>query len=394
MDRIAPERLEGRELPAYTPLGFSLPDLRVSGTPAPVAAYGGPLAVSLDVRNLGASSIIEPFALMPGAPSSADVGPTQVDVYLSPRSHFGPGAVKIGSVVVPGAPQNSFQQIEGVVSMPRTRLRRFPGSGGTVYAYFKIDTARLTPDANRLSNVNRVGVPILLAPPLPDLEAIALDLPPVMQPGDAVQPWIKVANFGTVDTAPQGPLVVDLVASTDTAFGPGDIILAQFTLDSLPPLSLVPTRGIVPGDVNVETPANVVTLQGPVVVLPPMPAVYNVGVIVDPFNTIREVGQEPNTELHPIRQVGPPIPELPPAGILVPSPPVGNVFPYPALGRLDTVANPNPNNLADKITGPRDELLNALSYRFFPGQTRAPGSVAARRAAFRAAHPRGPAHRV
>ncbi|MEO6811403.1 MAG: hypothetical protein ABI353_20015 [Isosphaeraceae bacterium] len=396
LDRAAPERLEGRELLTSTPLGYSLPDLTVSGTPAPVAAYGGPLAVSVDVRNLGASSLIEPLAIMPGMPSSADVGPTRVDVYLSPRSHFGPGAVKIGSVAVPSAPQNSFQQIEGVVNMPQTRLRRFPGSGGTVYAYFKIDTARLTQDTNRANNVTRVGVPILVAAPLPDLQATALDLPPVMQAGDAIQPWIKVANYGTVDTATQGPLVVDLVASTDTAFGPGDIVLAQFSLDSLPPLSLVPTQGIVLGDVNVDTPVNVATLQGPVVVLPQMPGVYNIGVIVDPFNSIREIreiGRGPNTNLSPVQQVGPSIPGLPPAGILVPTPPAGNVFPYPALGPIDTVGNPDPNTITDLITGPRDVLLNALSQRFFPGQTHAPGSVAARRAALQATHAHRPPRR-
>lgn len=392
LDRAAPERLEGRELLAYTPLGYSLPDLTVSGTPAPVAAYGGPLAVSLDVRNLGASSIIEPLAIMPGMPSAADVGPTTVDVYLSPRSHFGPGAVKVGSVAVPGAPQNSFQQVEGVVSMPQTRLRRFPGSGGTVYAYFKIDTGRFTPDTNRANNINRVGMPILIAAPLPDLQATGLDLPPVMQAGDAIQPWIRVANFGTVDTATQGPLLVDLVASTDTSFGPGDTVLAQFTLDSLPPLSLVPTRGIVLGDVNVDTPVNVATLQGPIVVLPPMPGVYNIGVIVDPFNSIREIreiGQGSNTELSPIQQVGPSIPGLPPAGILVANPPAGNVFPFPAFGPIDTVGHPDPNTITDLITGPRDELLTALSQRFFPGQTQG----AARRAGLHAVHPRGPARR-
>src|SRR5438105_4542509 len=68
-DRIAPERLEGRELLSYSPLGFSLPDLTVTGRAAPIAAYGGPLAVEVDVRNLGASSLIEPLNLEPGAGS-------------------------------------------------------------------------------------------------------------------------------------------------------------------------------------------------------------------------------------------------------------------------------------------------------------------------------------
>ena len=35
------EQLETRELLAYTPLGFSLPDLTVSGYASTVAAWGG-----------------------------------------------------------------------------------------------------------------------------------------------------------------------------------------------------------------------------------------------------------------------------------------------------------------------------------------------------------------
>src|SRR5438128_12683229 len=44
-DLAALECLEGRELLAHTALGFSLPDLAISGFAAPVASWGGPLAV-------------------------------------------------------------------------------------------------------------------------------------------------------------------------------------------------------------------------------------------------------------------------------------------------------------------------------------------------------------
>ena len=60
------ETLERRELLAYSGLGFSLPDLTVTGFASPVASYGGPVTVTVNVRNIGASSTLEPLALSPG----------------------------------------------------------------------------------------------------------------------------------------------------------------------------------------------------------------------------------------------------------------------------------------------------------------------------------------
>ena len=64
------------------------------------------------------------------------------------------------------------------------------------------------------------------------------------------------------------------------------------------------------GDVNVNDPINVLTLQSPNVTLPTGSTSYYLGVIVDPNNSIREiheVGVGTNSTLSPIRQVGPPI---------------------------------------------------------------------------------------
>ena len=137
-------------------------------------------------------------------------------------------------------------------------------------------------------------MPVQIKAALPDLTAIAIDVPPVMQPGDTIAPSIKIANYGTVDTATQGPVTVLLVASTDTNFGPTDVIVGRYVINDLPGLSQAPQRSTVLGDVNLDDPPNVVTLRhhhrrsaerhpahGP--------GSYFIGVIVDPLNTIREL---------------------------------------------------------------------------------------------------------
>jgi hypothetical protein len=328
---------------AFTPLGFSLPDLTVDATVAPVAAYAGPLGVRLDVRNLGASSLIEPINLPPGAGSSADAPPSEVEVFISSKARFGPTAIPLTTIPVPAVPQNSKIQVNAVINLPPIRPLGFPGSGGKVYFYFLADPLHQVLDTDRTNNLNTAGLPVQIAAPLPDLAAVALDTPPVMQPGDWIQPSIKVANFGTVDTAPQGPVLVDLVASTDTNFGPGDRVLATYVIDNISPLSEVPTTASVLGDVDVEDPINIRTVTGPIVQLPKTGAPYFLGVIVDPLNTIREIheiGTGPSPALNPVRNVQTPIPGLPPAGIIsFPALP-GNVFPFPAFGTLSTLQNP------------------------------------------------------
>src|SRR4051812_42689851 len=107
---LAPlETLEGRDLLAYTPLGVSLPDLAASGFAAPVAAWNGPLAVTVDVRNLGASSLTEPLGLEPGTTSTADAPPSDVGVFISSRPFFRPGtSLQVGSLPVGEIRQNTL----------------------------------------------------------------------------------------------------------------------------------------------------------------------------------------------------------------------------------------------------------------------------------------------
>ncbi|MBX6311661.1 MAG: hypothetical protein IRY99_01865 [Isosphaeraceae bacterium] len=351
------EPLEDRDLPAVGPLGVAQPDLTVSGTTGPIAAWGGPLGIHLDVRNLGASSTPEPLALSPGAHAAADVvtpnnQPVQVLVFASKRPRFGAHNLRRGRIVPLGTVnvptpilQNSLETVDTTITLPQ-RPRGFPGNGGKIYVGFAIDPNNQVPDADRSNNIARDGQPVVITPALPDLHAIALDVPSRMQPGDVIAPSIKVANFGTVDPASQGPVTVALVASNDTNFGPGDHILATYTLTSLPPLAAVPMKNPVLGDVNVNDPANVDVLTGQLVTLPSQPATYFLGVIVDPENKIRElheVRRGPSPALVPVVPVGPPIANLPPAGVQTSPAPLEHIFPIPPFGAV-------PNGPAAPVT--------------------------------------------
>lgn len=333
------ERLEDRQLMAYSPLGYSLPDLTVSGTVAPTAAYGHDLAIRLDVRNLGASSLYEPLALEPGAPSTADAPPSHVGVFISRTPHFGyRTTIKIADVEVPAVPQNSVVTVNTSVQLPAYQPG-FPVNGKTIYVFFKADNLNEVLEADKIHNLNRKAQPVLLQLPLPELSGVTWDVPAIVQPGDALRPTIKVANFGTVNTDTQGPFNVYLVASDDNKFGPGDTILQVFTIDSLPGLNSVPLAPhSIDGDLNtIYDQPNVVTLTSDQVVTPHVPGPYYIGVFVDPEHAILQLhdteGKRPNT-LFPSKKTDKPIPGLPPAGILQAPAPDTNLFPIPAFGPL------------------------------------------------------------
>ncbi|MGZ3335828.1 MAG: hypothetical protein ACXWOV_11870, partial [Isosphaeraceae bacterium] len=54
------EQLEGRQLLAYSSLGYSLANLHVKAQAGPVATWGGTLDVKAFIQNTGASTINEP----------------------------------------------------------------------------------------------------------------------------------------------------------------------------------------------------------------------------------------------------------------------------------------------------------------------------------------------
>jgi hypothetical protein len=304
---LAPlECLEGRQLLAYSPLGFSLPDLIVSGTSSPLASYGRDISVTVDVQNIGASSIIEPLALLPGAVSTADAPPSTVGVFLTPRQNSLRGAIRIGTINVPFLRQNSLVRITQNIPLP-LRPGGFPGNGGRVFLNFQAnaDNSIIEADAanNRSSNVA-----LRIAPARGDVQVVRFDVPPIMQPGDTIRPSFVLTNNGAVETG-AGPNEVLLVGSRSRRFQADTQILARYSFGNIP----------VGGNV---------TIEGDPVRLPANRRVFFIGVLVGGRNTGVRVS----------RQVGPPIADLPPAGALVDVSPTPPQFPFPAgIAGDDTV---------------------------------------------------------
>jgi hypothetical protein len=285
------ERLEGRELMAFTPLGFSLPDLSVAGFAAPTAAWGQTLAVTVDVKNTGTSTINEPLALVPGSTSTADAQPTVVEVFATTHPTIAAARHQafVGFITVPTVVQNSVEQITSELTLPaQPPVFAFPGDGGKIYLHFVVNPFGNIVESDTTNN-NSFSGPIRIEAPLPAIQAIGLDVPPVMQPGDLIAPYIQIANYGTTDITPANPLQVDLVASLSPTFGPGSSILAQFTVDNLPAQAKAPNKDQSFAPTILGTPANVVTIGGFTILLPNTPGFYFLGVVTDPNGQIPQL---------------------------------------------------------------------------------------------------------
>ena len=101
------ESLETRELLSYSPLGFSLPDLTITGFASPAVSWGGNVTVTANIQNLGASTTPEPLAQQSGSVSSADAPASTVAVYAVRNPHRLRGGVLVGQFDVPALLQNS-----------------------------------------------------------------------------------------------------------------------------------------------------------------------------------------------------------------------------------------------------------------------------------------------
>ena len=313
------QALETRQLLASSPLGSSLPDLQVSGFGPTVASWGRPMAVTINLRNIASSTLIEPLALAPGSTSTADAPASVVGVYAtrSPRSLA--GAVLLGSVQVPAVTQNNAVQVTSSIVLPN-QPRGFPGDGGRIYVVLKANATGNVFDSDSSNNVS-TPFAVQIQAPLPELAAVGLDVPPVMQPGDTIQPNIRIANFGPVDTSAQGPVQVALVASTTPTFTAGSSIVALYSVQNVPAQSLAPSLRPVFGDANLTPALNVVTIAGDPVTLPAFPTKFYLGVVVDPNNQIKQLQRVPQftkpKNPFSLSHVVQTVEGLPPAGVLV-----------------------------------------------------------------------------
>src|SRR5262245_14887057 len=254
-DLAALEQLEGRQLMAYSSLGFSLPDITVSGSAGPVASWGGSLTVNVFLQNTGASTINEPLALAPASQiqtgpdgqavppyatnSSADVPAQAVSIILTPRRNSIAGAIQIGTLDAPAFSQNDVEQVPVTLTLP-SRPARFPLSG-QFFIRIIADVNNAVVESNNSNNFSP-PIPIRINnQPLPTLRTTALDVPPSLRPGDTIAPTFQIANFGTANPSAQGPLEVALVASVSPDFNLGSSIVALYTFpNGIPPQSNQP----------------------------------------------------------------------------------------------------------------------------------------------------------
>ena len=343
------EQLEGRALMAFSNLGFSLPDLIITGQAGPRAAWGGTISVSGYLQNIGASTITEPTEqappsqLVPSPPnglnttdsSTSDAPETSIAILLCRHKNSLRGSILLATTEAPPIQQNSVQSFETAPITLPSRPKGFPGKGGTFFIRLMANSSGTSFEQNPENNLSQ-PIPVkVVGRALPELRAIVLSTPPVMQPGDTIAPTVQIENFGTAGTINQGPVEVALVESLTPTFTVGSSIIETMTISTdIPPLSETPTSGnpATFGAENVEPPSNVVQFTFPPVTLSTTPTKYYLGVVVDPFGTLTQLSL-PSNALEQIHLVGPPIPHLPPAGQISTTPLTG-VFPTPADGQL------------------------------------------------------------
>ncbi len=308
---------------AYSAFGYSLPQLSVTGYGPQTASYGGLATVDVTVQNLGASTLVEPTNLQPGAISNADSAPTTVQVYAATRPNATTGAVLVDTIQIPIVRQNStYETISTFVVPPRGP--GFPGVGGKVYLTFVVNNTQSILQASNQGNIYRDPTPVRITDALPNLRVVGFDVPRPLQPGDVIAPTVRIANFGSANPASQGPVVVDLVASLDKNFGPGTSIVASYTIASLPGLSQVPTQGSLANDVNVIPPPNVNTTTLAPFKLPTTPGFYYLGIKIDPFHRI-------NQTYAPYPALSTPVPVGPAQLFLPPAPLVATTTGFPTF---------------------------------------------------------------
>ncbi|MGC1722027.1 MAG: hypothetical protein WA746_23820 [Isosphaeraceae bacterium] len=348
------EQLEGRQLLSYSSLGYSLPDLKISGLAGPVASWGSTYQVTVVLQNTGASTIIEPLSLVPASevtvgpdgslvppyyvPSSADAAASQVGIYLAPRPHSLAGAIEIGTATAQALSQNDIERFNVSLTLPQQ-----PAGFRAAGVYYIRLVANQTQSVLESSFSNNVSAPIpvrFISQALPQLQATALDVPDSMQPGDTIVPTFQITNLGTANS---GPVQVALVASVTPDFNLGSsILLPLYNLAGIPGQSSSPVKnsahhharlyGSKIYNNNVTPAQNVITIPGTAVTLPTSPSKYYLGLVIDPKNTLTQLSL-PANRLELIHTVGPATSGLQPAGV-VSTTPLSQPFPNPPDGKL------------------------------------------------------------
>jgi hypothetical protein len=312
---------------SFSTLGYSLPDLVISGEAGPRAAWGGILNVSVYLQNIGASTTTEPLDQLPASEqqaagslynstSTADAPDSTVGVFLSRSPKSLKGSVELGTFEVPPLTQNNLAQESAAFTLP-SRPAGFPGGGGKFYVYFVANSSNTFQEVTLANNVSK-PVAVQVARSSPNVKAISLAVPSTLQAGDTINPVVVLENFGTKAS---GQLTVDLVESTTPYLTVGRSIVASETIASIPGVSQVPTAGNYKtfAEQIVNPPDNVVSVNfGNQMLSSPPPGEYYLGVVVGPAGTSNVLGL-PGTVFEVVKKVGSQSTSLPAAGVVSPA---------------------------------------------------------------------------
>ena len=294
--------------------------------------------------------------------STADAPPTTVEVFASAKPNAKSASIEIGSISIPSVTQNSSYEVLAAIALP-AKPKGFPGDGGKVFLTLVVNNDQTILQSTQALNIFRVPKPVRITNPLPDLQVAAFDVASPLQPGDVITPTIRIGNFGSADPAAQGkgPVTVELVASLDKNFGPGDAVLGSFQIVSLPGVSGVPTQATsFNGDTNLIPPDNEFTTTLAPIKLPTTPGTYFLGIVIDPNNKIKET-YAPSPALRSVVQVGPPDPLLPPSSLIVNTSGVVPVFPaLPSSVIAPTTTTTTPTVLFPPPQFPTGNLLSVV----------------------------------
>ncbi len=162
-ERISVEGLETRQLMAYSPFGYSLPQLAVTGYAANTASWGGPLTIDVTVQNQGASSLVEPLNLVPGSTnntlntpagvstnSTADATPTTVEVYASSRPNSTRNLLKMDTINInTNITQNTSLETISTIALPA----KPQGYGNKVYLTLVVNNNQSILQINQSQNI-------------------------------------------------------------------------------------------------------------------------------------------------------------------------------------------------------------------------------------------------
>ena len=330
----------------FSPLGFSLPDLTITGQAGPRAAWGGTLVVSAILQNIGASTITEPLSQLPttqartpgspyGSTSTADVTGHDGGVLMSEEREVGEGRGQDWN----DRGSADFAEQRGtarrLVHACRRVPRDFREAAARSIVWFVADSSNNVLEVTKANNISKPVAVRVTSQPLPELRAVALALAVETVAGRHGRPDDPDRELGhgqsrtckgrSRSTWWRRSRRASRWGARSSRRTRSTRIPGSFSSTDLGQLQDVWQRLII------NEPQNVVTISGAAVTLPVSPAKYFVGVVIDPNGTINQLSL-PTNNFEQIRVVGPKTKFLPPAGV-VSSANTGQ-FPNPPSGQL------------------------------------------------------------